>query len=151
MKPNPIGEPVANILDDQIQEVIDLWNESHIVPKWWQLWAKMKDGWFSAVRYIVAAGDYFVKTVDDLVSGGPAKKATVLASLAEVYDAIVPMLLPLFAKPFSGKIKNFAINIVASLLIDFIVGKYRQSEWREPVVVPVPVPVEPVVVPAPAD
>ncbi len=133
MKPNPVGEPIANILDDQIQEVIDLWNESHIAPKWWQLWSKMKDGWFSAVRYIIAAGDYFVKTVDDLVEGGPAKKATVLASLAEVYDAIVPMLLPLFAKPFSNKIKNFTINIVASLLIDFIVNKYRKSEWKEPV------------------
>lgn len=134
MKPSPVGEPIAHILDDQIKEVIALWQENHPSPKWWQLWTKVKDGWFAAVRYIIAAGDYFVKSVDDLVEGGPAKKATVLASLATVYDAIVPMLLPLFAKPFSNQIKNFAIHVVASLLIDFIVDKYHKSEWQEPVV-----------------
>ena len=147
MKPNPVGQPVKGLLDDQVKEIITLWEKDHPKPKWYHFWKRIKGLWFAAVRFIIAAGDYFVQTIDDLIEGGPEKKATVLEALGEVYDAIVPFLLPIFIRPFNKQLRTFVIDVVASLLIDFIVGKYREGSWdkEEPDTEPPPAPGAPVI------
>ena len=132
MKPNPIGKVRAGILDEQVNEIVGLWQEDNPEPpKWWEFWKRLTGQWYAAVRYIIASVDYFVRVIDDLLESGADKKASVLESLGQVYDSIVPFLLPIFLRPFNTQIKSFVINVIASLMIDFIVGKYREGIWRE--------------------
>jgi len=126
MKPNPIGQPHPHMLDGAVKEVIELWEKNGPKPSWW---TRIKGAWFTAVSYLIKAVDYLVRSIDDALEAGADKKATVLQALEKIYDIIVPPLLPLWLKPFNGKIKNFVIYVVASLMIDFIVGKYRLGDW----------------------
>jgi hypothetical protein len=91
--------------------------------------------------------DETVQFVDKLVDSGEDKKATVLAVLAILYDKLV--VLPLWMQPMALGIRTFLIYGLFSLMIDFVVAKYRNSEWtkeepkvEEPVV---EAPAEPVV------
>jgi hypothetical protein len=126
MQPNPIGTPQLHVLDDAIKEVLAVWKESAPESTWW---TRAKGAWFTAVGFVIEAVDYLIRRVDDLLEKGADKKATVLKSLETVYDAIVPPLLPIWLKPFNSKIKHFVVYVVASLMIDFIVGKYRTAAW----------------------
>jgi len=126
MNPNPIGTPVKQALALDVQDVINTWKVNNPATSWWK---RIKGQWVKAISFIVAAGDYFIRKVDDLLDEGPDKKATVLEALGEVYDSIVPGLLPFILKPFNKKIKSFVINVIASIMIDFFVGKYRVGNW----------------------
>lgn len=116
----PKGITVKEALQNQIDEVMRLWEESK---------KKSKATWTTAVAYILEACDYFVRSIEPLVHSGPDKKATVLDGLGKVYDLIVPALLPFFLKPFNSKIRSFVLNVLASLIIDFIVSKYNNGYW----------------------
>jgi len=45
----------------------------------------------------------------------------------------VAQTLPLFLKPFSNQIKQIAIYVVLSYMIDFIVKKYNDGLWSKDV------------------
>ena len=126
MQPNPVGIPVTHVLSDSINEVVKTWTTNNPSPTWWK---KVRGHWIKAISFLVAAGDFFIRRIDDLVEAGPDKKATVLAALGEVYDKIVAPYLPFWLKPFNTKIKKFVIEVVASIMIDFFVGKYRVGNW----------------------
>lgn len=126
MEPNPVGQSDKRLLINNIEEVIQLWGENNPEPTWW---SNVKGQWVKAIHYIVVVGDYFIRIIDKMMDSGPDKKATVLDALSDVYDAIIPALLPIILKPFNARIKSFVIDVVASIAIDFVVGKYRGSNW----------------------
>jgi len=88
---NPVGDS-QDIINDKVEEVINAWLESHPEASTW--WKRVSVQWVEVVSFLMRASDYFIKVIDKLVESGPDKKATVLESLAKVYDAIVPGLLP---------------------------------------------------------
>ena len=127
MQTNPVGIPESYVLKNSIDEVIETWKRNNPSPSWWR---KIKGHWIKAISFLVAAGDYFIRHIDNLLENGPDKKATVLEALGKVYDAIVPPYLPFFLRPFNNKIKKFALEVIASIMIDFFVGKYRAGNWE---------------------
>lgn len=126
MKPNPVGKVKRQLLENDVKEAIRLWEINAPKSTWW---SRATGAWVSAVSFIIRAVDYFIRKVDDLIPKGEDKKATVLDALNKVYDVIVPPLMPIWVRPFNKKIKDFVINVAASLLIDFIVSKYHGNEW----------------------
>lgn len=130
MSANPVGNPNVEIIRDKIDEVINYWVENH--PEILVWWKRVSVNWVEIVGFLVMAGDYFIKTVDDLLENGPDKKATVMSAIEEVYDFIVPNLMPIWLKPFSGQIKSFVFGVVINIIIDYFVRKYREGEWVKP-------------------
>lgn len=126
LEANPIGSTFKGVLDTQINEIISNWETNKPKTSWW---SRAKGAWVGAVRYLVAATDYFIRNVEGAILTGPDKKATVLDALGKVYDSIVPGFLPIFLSPFNSKIKSFVVGVVCSLMIDFIVSKYREGVW----------------------
>ena len=125
---DPIGVENQEVLNDSIQVVIDTWKTEEITK---QKWSKVKGAWITAINYVVSAGDYFIQQVDVLMVSekGEDKKATVLAALSKVYDNIVSPFLPIWLRPFNSRIKDFVIYVLASIMVDFFVSKYRNGSW----------------------
>ena len=122
MEPAPCGIACKELLDPSIKEVVNSWNEKQ----------EQKEGtWTQAVAYVTLAVDYFIRQIEGLIPSGQDKKATVLAAISDVYDMIVPGLLPIWLRPFNSRIKAFVIDVVISIAIDFIVSKYRKGSWNE--------------------
>ena len=48
-----------------------------------------------------------------------------------LYDYIVREALPIWMRPFAGKIKEYVINVLVSASIDWIVSKYREGIWKD--------------------
>ena len=128
--PNPVGTPYYEVLANEVRKYVDQWNATVSTGK--------KPGWNAAVAFVIDAIDDFIVFVDDQITTGADKKATVLAALMSLYDNIVTPLLPLWLRPFSGQIKTFIFSIVISTLIDFIVNKYRTGYWVPPTTNPAP-------------
>lgn len=124
--PQPIGESHSEVIADSISEAIEVWNSNTPESTWW---SRTKGVWFSAVNYITDCIDYLIQKVEDAIPTGADKKATVLEGIEELYNAIVYPILPFYLKPFSGLIRKFIINVIASSTIDFIVSKYNDSSW----------------------
>jgi ABC-type cobalt transport system substrate-binding protein len=128
MEVNPVGVADVEVIRDRIDEVIEAWMVDHPEVKSW--WRRISVGWIEVVGFLVKAGDYFIKTIDKVLDSGPDKKATVMAAMEEVYDYIVPNLLPIWLKPFSGQVKNFVFGVLINFIVDYFVGKYRAGEWN---------------------
>ena len=116
--PNPVGTPSYELLANEVRQYIDQWATAQ---------GQSKQGRQAAVGYIVDAVDDFIVAVDNQIANNADKKATVLAGLSAIYNAIVPSLLPLYLKPFSTQIKSFVFDVVLSVLIDVFVSKYRAT------------------------
>jgi hypothetical protein len=126
VKVHPVGQVKPQLLEEDVKDAIRLWKINAPKSTWWN---RASGAWISAVGFIIRATDYFIRKIDELIPEGEDKKATVLDALGKVYDVIVPTLMPIWVRPFNKKIKDFIINVVASLLVDFIVSKYHESEW----------------------
>jgi len=87
--------------------------------------------------FMLQSLDILVLELDQMVMAGKDKKATVLEILSGLFDTVVAPALPSWAKPFVSAIKNYAINVLLSNMIDAIVEKYHNAVWPE--VVPAPV------------
>lgn len=127
---NPVGV-ATNLLDGKVMELKALWDaEVKPTSKWWQIFSKER---------IMAANSFFLNCVDQLIIHidqfkavpGQDKKATVLLAAVIIYDYVVSQTLPLFLKPFSNQIKQIAIYVVLSYMIDFIVKKYNDGLWSK--------------------
>ena len=129
ISPNPVGVPHKNLLSTEIEEVIKSWKENQPIKSWWK---GIEGSWFQAAGYVIAAVDYFIRKIEELVPVGADKKATVLEAMSSVYDVIVLALLPFYLKPFNKRIKAFVIDVIASMMIDFLVDKYRSGNFVSP-------------------
>ena len=145
---NPIGE--VKFLP-QIEELVNSlaaeWKDKVLAEtgevKWWHFWRKGAS-LHTAAMYVISSVDQLVDCVEGIITGGSDKKATVMYAVGLLYDYVVKECMPIYLKPFAGKLKRFVIDVIISNAIDWIVSKYRAGVWeQEPVAVPVP-DVEPV-------
>jgi hypothetical protein len=126
---NIVGVPNVNLLQDEIKSLIELWNRIKPASGWL---STVKGAWLVAAKFLLEATDALVIAIEEKVIPGPDKKATVMAAISQIYDAIIPVLLPIVLKPFNAKIKSFLIDVVISLMIDFVVSKYNNGSWTPP-------------------
>ena len=70
---------------------------------------------------------------NNVESTGQDKKAVVLAIMQIIFIDIVSINLPIYLKPFDQLIRYIAINILLSVIIDFIVKKYKEGIWKKEV------------------
>ncbi len=136
-KPNEIGE-VKNIepIEAKIQALSAAWDEqSKEMPKasWWK---KVISGAnISAVTtFLMGAVDELIQTVEEFVDYGPDKKATVLNGIDRLYEYVIKEALPIWLKPFASQVKQYVIYVLISNAIDWMVGKYRDGNWKPEVV-----------------
>ena len=96
-------------------------------------WKSLKKSWWSVVpehiematNFMLSMMDYLIIYVEDKIPKGADKKATVLLYLGLIYDVIAPEILPLWAVPFSGIIKQCILYCTLSVLVDYAVNKCK--------------------------
>jgi hypothetical protein len=100
--------------------------------RWWEFWKIDK----SRKESLLVVGRYLLEGLDDFIKiakskGNPLEfKATILATMANLYDTVmISAKLPWWLKPFGGSLKSLVINVVASLLIDYIVRRYEAGQF----------------------
>jgi hypothetical protein len=128
---NPVGQlQQVPEVDDYIEKLIKDWlvEKNASQPSWWQAWKK-EAYLYKATKYIVCAVDNLINIVESKIPKGADKKAVVLASIALLYDSVMNGVLPVWLKPFSGRVKYILIYVIISTLIDWTVAKYRDGAW----------------------
>ena len=133
MTANPVGVPQqVDKIDTYVQIKIDEWKEAkqENAIRWWQFW---KDGTMlhAGVHFITDALDVLIAHAEEAVPRGPDKKATVLAAASILYDYVIREAIPIWMRPFAGKIKQIVIYTIMSSTIDWIVSKYRDGAWNQ--------------------
>jgi len=100
--------------------------------QWWEFWKIDK----SRKKGLLVIGRYLLEGLDDFVriaksQGNPLEyKATILNSIGSLYDAVITgAKIPWWMKPFGSSLKNLVINVMASLLIDYIVKRYDGGQF----------------------
>lgn len=125
---NPVGEAkIDSAVNNYVAIMSAAWDKDGDKIPWWKFWKRK-----SLVRitqFLLAALDDLVAYVDQLDLSGMDKKATVLVAISFLYDYVVKEALPIWAKPFAGRIKTYIINTMISATIDWIVEKYRNGIW----------------------
>jgi hypothetical protein len=119
-------------INDAVMSLVakwDLTSESAQIS-WWRI-GTTSINFKNAAKFLLGCVDELVALVEAYIQSGKDKKATVLFAVALLYDYIVAQALPIYLKPFAGKIKNLIIGVLVSELIDFIVSKYRAGAWKE--------------------
>ncbi len=86
------------------------------------------------VKFLLGCLDELVLFVANLDLSNPDKKATVLASVSILYDYVTNGVMPLWLRPFAKLIKDFVVNTLISVLIDWTWSKYKNGNWTKPVV-----------------
>jgi hypothetical protein len=135
-KTDPIGVPY-DVLDRHVLTLEKKWVDEAAVRKepWWKFWT-----WFSWKEIsLVKIVSFILNSIDDFVlfvekfkeMSGEDKKATVLRAISKLYDFLAREAMPFWLKPFNAKIKYFVVDVVASYIVDFIVGKYNDGAWKE--------------------
>ena len=130
-------------ISELVQKLVAQWAnvQPDVALKWWQVWSKQVN-FKKSTKFLIDCVDDFIHLVEQYIPRGADKKETCLAEMAMLFDFIVANTLPVYLKPFAGKIKNAVIFVIVSELIDFMVGKYREGAWQS---LPAPV------VPAPEE
>jgi hypothetical protein len=111
------------------------WNTTEVSEHdraWWEFWkidTKRKKGLLVVGRYLLEGLDDFVRIATS--EGNPLDyKATILNAMESLYDTVIQdAKLPWWMRPFSGSLKILFINILASLLIDYIVKRYECGQF----------------------
>ena len=119
-------------VNDAVMSLVAKWDltSESVQTSWWRI-GTASVNFKNAAKFLLDCVDELVALVEAYIQSGKDKKATVLFAVALLYDYIVAQALPVYLKPFAGKIKNFIIGVLVSELIDFIVSKYRAGAWKE--------------------
>jgi hypothetical protein len=129
---NPIGEvKIDEAVETFVKVMSAEWDDARELIPWWKLWKRMS---------MVRVTDFLLKSLDELIAyvdqivdmHGADKKATVLRAVEMIYDYIIKEAMPIWLKPFAGRIKKIIILDVLSPAIDWVVDKYRNGAWRQP-------------------
>lgn len=141
-------EVAVSIDDQEVRHVEDMdqhlkwlmwnWNSSETAEgtpddrQWWQFWKIDK----SRKKGLLVVGRYLLEGLDDFIRIAKSKgdpltyKATILDSAGSLYDAVITgAKIPWWMKPFGGSLKTLVINVLASLLIDYIVKRYAGGQF----------------------
>jgi len=128
-------------LDNHLKWLMYNWNSAEVATgateqegrEWWEFW-KVDE---ARKRELLVIGRYLLEGLDDFVriahsQGGNTMglKATILASVSSLYDTVITSAkMPWWVKPFGKSVKTLVINVVASLLIDFIIRRYETGSF----------------------
>jgi hypothetical protein len=128
---NPIGEAK---IDDAVETYVNImtaeWDKAKGSIPWWQFWKR--NSMVRVTNFLLKSIDDLIAYVDELVDlHGSDKKATVLRAVELIYDYIVKEAMPIWLKPFAGRIKEIIILDVISPAIDWMVAKYRDGSWNK--------------------
>lgn len=132
-EPNKIGEvKKVDSVELKIQALSAAWDEQvKDMPKasWWKrLFGGVK---ISAVTtFLMGAVDELIQTVEEFIDYGPDKKATVLDGIDRLYEYVIKEALPIWLRPFAKQVKQYVIYVLISNAIDWMVGKYRDGNWK---------------------
>lgn len=135
-KPNPVGDVyIVDTIEEQVEALKVQWADLTTDverPAWWQFWSwGRKISLTKVTDFLIKALDDLIHEVDGVLDNGADKKATVLDAIGRLYDYVIREALPIWLKPFAGKVKDYIINELVSTAIDWIVDKYRNGAWRE--------------------
>ena len=116
---DPVGKSNIEIVKDKVEEIIQLWKSS------------AKKVWAGAVYFMVQSVDLLINFIETLPEPMPGqdKKATVLAAMDKLFDAIITPLIPFLLRPITSRLKRFFIYTVVAIAIDWVVNKYNSSNW----------------------
>jgi len=132
-EPNQIGE-VKKIkpIEEKIQALSVAWDEQSKDFAKDNLWRRLFSGAnVSAVTtFLMGAVDELIQTVEEFVDYGPDKKATVLDGIDRLYEYVIKEALPIWLKPFAKQVKEYIVYVLISNAIDWMVGKYRDGDWK---------------------
>lgn len=125
---NPIGEPhIDSNINNYVAIMSAKWDENEETIPWWKIWERKSIA--KITKFLLGALDELIAYVDQLDLVGPDKKATVLAAISILYDYVIREALPIWAKPFAGKVKQYIIYVMVAAAIDWIVEKYKNGVW----------------------
>ena len=128
---NPVGTArKLQAVEDYVAAKTKEWKEdiAKQSDRWWKFREK-NDLTYAAVRFVIRATDDLVLLVEEQIPSGADKKATVLAALGLVFDAVAAVSLPIWLEPFEPEIRTVLIDIVLSETIDFLVEKYDEGSF----------------------
>jgi hypothetical protein len=127
---NPIGEvKLDENIELYIQSLNAEWDEQREAIPWYKFWKRIT--FTPVVDFLLKTLDDLIAYVDDVLENGADKKATVLRAVEMVYEYIVKEAMPIWLRPFAGKVKEIVILQVISPAIDWMVDKYRNGDWRK--------------------
>ena len=97
-----------------------------------------KKSWFSLHKtYVLNSTIFLISVLDDLIvfvqssiPRGADKKLAVMAVLSKIFYYIVVQAFPVWMTPFAAIIKEMIVGVVISQLVEFIVSKYKNGEWK---------------------
>ena len=97
-----------------------------------------KKSWLSLHKtYVLNSTIFLISVLDDLIvfvqssiPRGADKKLAVMAVLSKIFDYIVVQAFPVWMTPFAAIIKEMIVGVVISQLVEFIVSKYKNGEWK---------------------
>jgi hypothetical protein len=122
---NEIGKVIVDSgLDKYVSTMISNWEASIKTPSWFN-----KASFVSVVNFLLVALDDVILYVESLPASGPDKKATVINTVAKLYDNVIVAAMPIWLKPFSSMIRSIVIGEMLPATVDFIVDKYNSSSW----------------------
>jgi hypothetical protein len=125
---NPIGEPqIDGAINNYVAIMTAKWTEEQENIPWWKFWKSKSVA--KVTKFLLGALDELIAYVDQLDLTGPDKKATVLAAVSILYDYVIREALPIWAKPFASKVKQYIVYALIASAIDWIVEKYRNGVW----------------------
>jgi len=129
---DPIGDvkPVKEV-DTYVATLIEEWTNIRGERTWWKIWQRTTAGLYKATKFLLNSIDGLIWLVDDLVDLGPDKKATVMNAVDILYDYIVREAIPIWMRPFAGRVKSYIMSVLVSTAIDWMVAKYREGAWKE--------------------
>lgn len=132
---NPIGEvKFLPEIEKMVNSLATDWKDKVLAEtgelKWWQFW-RSGASLHTAAVYVIGSVDKLVDCVEGVISGGSNKKATVMYAVGLLYDYVVKECMPIYLKPFAGKLKKFVIDVIVSNAVDWMVSKYRAGAWNQ--------------------
>jgi hypothetical protein len=133
-EPHPVGKVhEVEEIETRLVALANQWDAEVGVAKftWYKPWTWFrKTNLVRLTNFLLFALDEFINVVDDVVDLGEDKKATVLNAISRLYDYTIREAMPIWLKPFAGRVKDYIIFTLISSGIDWIVGKYHDGEWR---------------------
>jgi len=133
---NPVGKAQnLDVIENKLAALASQWDEERAAEEtasWWEVWKwGRKVSLFKVTKFLIVSLDELIHAVDDIIEKGPDKKATVLNAIDKLYEYVIKEAMPIYLKPFAGKVKDYIVNTLVSTAIDWIVSKYRDGAWRD--------------------
>jgi hypothetical protein len=96
--------------------------------QWWEFWKINQE----EKKNLLVIGRYLLEGLEDFIDLAIAEsddeileyKMTILSSMSTLYDRVIKDAnIPWWIKPFSSYLKDIVINVIISLLFDFLIKK----------------------------